>query len=62
MSDRVYVRPAEGRLVLLPGTRDRLEAEGREVDRSSYWIRRIADSDVLVGRKATNKPPRATGA
>lgn len=61
MSDRVFVKPAAGRLVLLPGSRERLAEEGREVERTSYWIRRLSDGDVVLA-KATTKPPRATGA
>ncbi|NKE43577.1 DUF2635 domain-containing protein [Roseomonas frigidaquae] len=43
----MYVIPAEGLKVPDPVLRDHLPAEGREVPRDAYWMRRLADGDVI---------------
>ena len=43
----MYVIPAEGLLVPDPVLRDHLPAEGREVPRDAYWMRRLRDGDVI---------------
>lgn len=63
MSDTIFVKPAVGRVVFLEGQRDRLEDDGRDVQRSSYWIRREQDGDVvLADPPKPTKSPRANGA
>lgn len=42
----MYVKPKEGRRVVDPATYRDLPAEGKEVPRSAYWLRRIKDGDV----------------
>jgi len=44
--DRMKVRPREGCQVFDPRTQIPLPAEGAEVPRSSYWLRRLRDRDV----------------
>lgn len=46
---RIRIKPARPDLIVrFPGTPARkLRAEGEEVVKSSYWIRRIADGDVV---------------
>ncbi len=41
------VKPAEGRLVRDPETYEPIPAEGAKVPRTPYWIRRLADGDVI---------------
>lgn len=41
------VRPKAGLLVRDPVTGTPLPAEGREVPRSQYWLRRIEDRDLF---------------
>ena len=43
----MYVIPAEGLMVPDPLLRDHLPAEGREVPRDAYWMRRLRDGDVI---------------
>jgi len=47
MEDRVKIRPAEGRLVRMPDGKQPLPAEGLEVERNTYWIRRLRAGDVV---------------
>ena len=43
----MLVKPAiKGRAVRDPDLKDLLPAEGRDVPRSDYWLRRIQDGDV----------------
>lgn len=41
------VKPIEGRQVPDPARGDVLPPEGRNVEPSQYWLRRIADGDVV---------------
>lgn len=50
--DRVYVKPAPGMTVRKP-VGGYLADEGEEVNRDSYWRRRLADGDVVEA-----KPPK----
>jgi hypothetical protein len=60
---RMTVYPAAGRVVPDPEAGGDLPAEGREVARDAYWLRRLRDLDVTedapkqVKAKATTKPP-----
>lgn len=42
----MFVKPAAGLLVRDPQTKFPLPAEGREVQPTSYWLRRVASGDV----------------
>lgn len=56
------VKPARpGILIRLPDQpTEYLEAEGREVAWSSFWVRRVRDGDVVVvEKKARASTPRA---
>lgn len=46
MTTRVIVKPAEGRLVRIPGTFEQIPLEGKLVELNSYWVRRKAVGDV----------------
>jgi len=56
--DRFFLKPANPEiLVPIPGTNTHLPAEGKEVPKTSYWLRRLKDGDVLEGTaKAAAKP------
>ncbi len=43
----MYVKPAPGLRIVDPLLRDFLPAEGRLVEPSDYWHRRLRDGDVL---------------
>jgi hypothetical protein len=42
----MLVKPARGLAIRDPDLLDLLPAEGREVPRNDYWLRRLADGDV----------------
>ncbi len=44
---RAFLQPAQGGLVRHPGSRRPLEAEGEEVELTSYWRRRLRRGDVV---------------
>ena len=48
----MFVKPTAGRQVPDPVRGDRLPAEGRDVPRTQYWMRRLADGDVETVRPA----------
>jgi len=58
---RMTVYPAAGRVVPDPEAGGDLPAEGREVPRDAYWLRRLRDRDVTTEApkqaKAATKPP-----
>lgn len=58
---RMTVYPAAGRVVPDPEVGGNLPAEGREVPRDAYWLRRLRDRDVTEDApkqaKATTKTP-----
>lgn len=47
MTDTFCLRPAEGRLVRDPRTREPLPAEGATKPKDLYWLRRLRDGDVV---------------
>ncbi|MGF6136494.1 DUF2635 domain-containing protein [Pseudomonas laurylsulfatiphila] len=58
---RMTVYPAAGRVVPDPETGGDLPAEGRDVPRDAYWLRRQRDQDVTTDApkpaKAAPKTP-----
>lgn len=48
----MFVKPVEGRQVPDPQRGDTLPAEGREVEPTQYWQRRVADGDVVEAAPA----------
>lgn len=46
MSDRIFIQPTPGITVRKP-VGGYLATEGEEVNRDSYWLRRLADGDVV---------------
>lgn len=54
---RMTVYPAAGRVVPDPEAGGTLAAEGRNVPRDTYWLRRLRDGDVT-----TDAPKKAKAA
>lgn len=52
----MFLVPAQGRQVADPDRGDHLPAEGREVEFTQYWQRRVADGDVVVGQISAAEP------
>jgi hypothetical protein len=50
------VKPREGLKVLNPDSRLHLPPEGAEVPETSYWLRRLADGDVVLSKEPVVKP------
>ena len=43
----LHIKPAPGRVIVYPQTRERLPTKGAVVPASSYWLRRRHDGDVV---------------
>lgn len=53
----MFVKAAQDRMVRDPRSKMQIPPEGVEVrDDDSYWIRRIADGDVVVVEKPATAP------
>lgn len=52
MPETITVKPAPGLVVRDPATRQALPAEGAEVPRNTYWMRRLRDGDVIEAQAA----------
>ncbi|QJT15263.1 DUF2635 domain-containing protein [Aeromonas sp. 2692-1] len=53
----LYLKPKEGLIIRKPDG-SKLAAEGERVPRTSFWLKRLADGDVVnmkPAAKATNK-------
>lgn len=48
----MFLKPTEGRVVADPDRGDNLPAEGREVEFTQYWQRRVVDGDVVEGQRS----------
>lgn len=46
----MFIKPASGMHVRDPATKRPLPAEGKEVRESSFWLRRLADGDVVLAQ------------
>lgn len=53
----MYVKPIAGRQVPDPERGDLLPAEGRNVEPTQFWQRRIADGDVVESFPETEATP-----
>jgi len=52
----MYLKPATGRTVPDPARGDTLPAQGRTVEPSQYWQRRLIDGDVNEGAPPVDAP------
>ena len=57
----MYVKPKAGLQVRDPVTREPLPATGREVPETQYWMRRLADGDVIRSKKPRSAPAVTQG-
>ncbi|ATG74328.1 hypothetical protein AN401_11730 [Zobellella denitrificans] len=57
----VFVKPAPGRFVRDPLTLAPLAAEGERKPRSSYWLKRLRDGDVIETDVKPKAPRARTG-
>lgn len=64
-TEKTFVAPRPGLEVRDPVTHKPLPAEGAAVPRSTYWLRRLADGDVVeakpVAQRAASKTAPADG-
>ncbi len=56
---RIFIKPAAGKVVRDPVTRRRLPEDGVFVSVSTYWRRRLKDGSVTKSRPAAEKKPAA---
>jgi len=61
MSDRVFLKPAPGKVVRKP-VGGHLSNEGEWVNQESYWLRRISDGDVVEVTTAPAEEAEAAAA
>ena len=47
----MYIKPVENRQVPDPETGRDLPKEGREVEKTQYWTRRLKDGDITIENK-----------
>ncbi len=55
----MFVKPTPGRSVPDPARGDSLPPEGREVEPTQYWQRRIVDGDVVEASPEEETPAQA---
>jgi len=48
MTETMFVRPAPGVRVRNPQNRQHIPESGAHVPRDQFWMRRLADGDVLI--------------
>lgn len=53
-----FIKPAPGFTVRNPDTGAVLPEEGAEVELNSYWLRRLADGDVIEAAKLSAAKPQ----
>lgn len=59
MREKIFLVPRPGYIVRDPETKKPLPAEGMEVERSSYWVRRIQAGDVSIVVIPKPRPARS---
>lgn len=52
MKNTITLKPAHDRRVVDPATRKPLPADGADVERSVYWLRRLREGDVTEVKAA----------
>lgn len=54
--DRIFIKPATPDLKVRKPVNGHLAAEGEEVNAESYWLRRLADGDVVKAEPPVDTP------
>ena len=57
--ERMFLKPATPDLKVRKPVNGYLAPEGEEVNVESYWLRRLADGDVIGLEPLAEKPPAA---
>lgn len=57
--DRIFIKPAAPGLKVRKPVNGHLAAEGEEVNADSYWLRRMADGDVVEAERPAAAPQAA---
>jgi len=52
---KIFIRPVDGRRVLDPVTKEPLSLEGKRVEKSSYWLRRLTSGEVEKAAPGSKK-------
>jgi len=58
MSEKLFIKPAPGRKVRDPITTHPLADKGEKKPRNTYWLRRIAEGDVIDLESAKKQPQK----
>lgn len=45
---KIHIMPAKGKKVRRPDTKEFLSENGELVEKSSFWVRRLQDQDVVL--------------
>lgn len=56
MREKIFVKPKDGKRVIDPVTGRALLPEGGHVEKTSYWMRRLAGGEVLLGEPKKSAP------
>lgn len=54
MKEKIFVKPKDGKRVIDPVTGRALSPEGAHVEKTSYWMRRLAGGEVLLAEQKQN--------
>lgn len=58
MEAMMFVKPVEGRRCKDPVTCELLPEAGRNVERNSYWVKRVAKGDCVEIKDSKSKAPK----
>lgn len=48
MKEKIFVKPKDGKRVIDPATKRVLPSEGASVEKTSYWMRRLANGEIEI--------------
>lgn len=62
MPEKIFLKPATGLRIRMPDKPNRfLSSDGEEVQRSSFWLRRIKDGSVVKNHLPESKSKKEKG-
>lgn len=56
MREKIFVKPKDGKRVMDPATKRALLPEGGLVEKTSYWMRRLAGGEVELVEQKQSTP------